>query len=133
MLRGLRHLQYLSLRRLSVHCRGIAIIARTKSSQNALLPEIPELFNPGFLDELIPAPPNRAAPSPGLSPPPKNALMDALHMASHRMLTENLAQAYDSTLSPTLDAFNTLTRFTYGEKVGESLDKVITAVFLGVA
>ncbi|KAJ7775657.1 hypothetical protein DFH07DRAFT_732316 [Mycena maculata] len=49
--------------------------------------------------------------------------MDALREFSHRTHTENKAPAYDSTLSPTLDAFQHLTHFSYGEKVGALLEK----------
>ncbi|KAJ7218268.1 hypothetical protein B0H12DRAFT_1031955 [Mycena haematopus] len=49
--------------------------------------------------------------------------MDALRQFSHRTRTENLAPAYDSTLSATLDAFHQLTHFSWGDRVGELLDK----------
>ncbi|KAJ6512554.1 hypothetical protein C8R45DRAFT_1059263 [Mycena sanguinolenta] len=50
-------------------------------------------------------------------------MMDALQQFSHRTQTQNSAPAYDSTSSPTLDAFNQLTRFSWGERVGDILDK----------
>ncbi|KAJ7500326.1 hypothetical protein B0H11DRAFT_2155591 [Mycena galericulata] len=49
--------------------------------------------------------------------------MDALREFSHRTHTENGAPAYDSTLSATLDAFQHLTRFSYGTRVEELLEK----------
>ncbi|KAJ7908213.1 hypothetical protein B0H13DRAFT_1617705 [Mycena leptocephala] len=49
--------------------------------------------------------------------------MDALRQFSHRTLTENYAPAYDSTLSSTLDAFQKLTHFSWGDNVGKLLDK----------
>ncbi|KAJ7679294.1 hypothetical protein DFH06DRAFT_974655 [Mycena polygramma] len=49
--------------------------------------------------------------------------MDALQQFSHRTRTENYAPAYNSTLSPTLDAFQKLTQYSYGDQVGELLDK----------
>ncbi|KAJ7472643.1 hypothetical protein FB451DRAFT_1036014 [Mycena latifolia] len=49
--------------------------------------------------------------------------MDALRESSHRTLTENNAPAYDSTLSATLDAFQSLTPYSYGGKVGKLLGK----------
>ncbi|KAF7374282.1 hypothetical protein MSAN_00311200 [Mycena sanguinolenta] len=99
-------------------------ISRTKSCQNPVIPAIPGLFNPNFLDELIPwNPPSKrndpATPSPGKP----NPMMDALQQFSHRTRTQNAASAYDSTSSATLDAFNQLTRFSWGERVGELLDK----------
>jgi hypothetical protein len=51
-------------------------------------------------------------------------MMDALRQFSHRTLTENYAPAYDSTLSSTLDAFQKLTHFSWGDNVGKLLDKV---------
>ncbi|KAJ6512564.1 hypothetical protein C8R45DRAFT_1087716 [Mycena sanguinolenta] len=52
--------------------------------------------------------------------------MDALQQFSHRTQTQNSAPAYDSTSSPTLDAFNQLTRFSWGDRVGDLLDKAWT-------
>ncbi|KAJ6459476.1 hypothetical protein C8R47DRAFT_1180743 [Mycena vitilis] len=48
--------------------------------------------------------------------------MDALQQFSHRTRTENHAPAYSSTLSPTLDAFQKLTQYSYGDQVGKLLD-----------
>lgn len=90
------------------------------SSQISTLPEIPELYNPNFLDLLIPAvrkqPATRyaqkltekpsAAGSTGQAP--RNIMMEALQSTAHRTWTDNHAPAYSSTLSPTLDAFQGL-------------------------
>ncbi|KAJ7032560.1 hypothetical protein C8F04DRAFT_1107223 [Mycena alexandri] len=105
--------------------RGITVrhkISWTKSSQNVMLPAIPELFSPNFLDELIPpvpAPVKTEGPAPGTP----NGMMDALRLFSHRTRTENGAPAYDSTLSSTLDAFSELTRFSWSPQVETLLDK----------
>ncbi|KAJ7662973.1 hypothetical protein B0H17DRAFT_1171606 [Mycena rosella] len=50
-------------------------------------------------------------------------MIDALHESSHRTYTENGAPAYNSTLSPTLDAFQKLKPYLYGEQVGNLLEK----------
>ena len=82
--------------------------ASASTSQIVTLPHIPELFNPNFLDVLLP-------PCPALStdanvgvPAPKNAFMDALKSVAHHKTTENGAPAFNSTLSGTLDAFQSL-------------------------
>ncbi|KAF7334661.1 hypothetical protein MVEN_02296600 [Mycena venus] len=93
----------------------------TKSSQNPILPAIPELFNPNFLDELIP--PSTAKTENLAAPAERNAMMDALIESSHWTYTENGAAAYDSTLSPTLDAFQALSRYSYSEQVNGLLEK----------
>ncbi|KAJ6600872.1 hypothetical protein B0H10DRAFT_2082511 [Mycena sp. CBHHK59/15] len=125
VLRGLGH-QCSLLGRISFRCNGTYTFTHTASSQNVLLPEIPELFNPKFLDELIPAThKDHASPTPKvpLRPVATNPMMGTLRQWAHRTYTENNAPAYSSTLSATLDAFQHLTRFAYGEKVGEYLEK----------
>ncbi|KAK6996501.1 hypothetical protein R3P38DRAFT_3407319 [Favolaschia claudopus] len=97
-------------------------VSRTKSCQNPLLPVLPELFDPNFLDQLIPRSSNVKEHVLD-TPSPSNPMMDALSQFSHRTLTENSAPAYDSTLSPTLDAFQKLTHFSWGDSVGELLDR----------
>ena len=78
------------------------------TSQIVTLPHIPELFYPNFLDVLLPP---RAALSTNAhvgAPVPKSAFMDALKSVAHRRTTENGAPAFSSTLSSTLDAFQSL-------------------------
>ena len=84
--------------------------AAASTSQIVTLPHIPELFDPNFLDLLLP-------PRPALStvtdanvgaPVPKSAFMDALKSVAHRKFTEKGAPAFSSTLSSTLDAFQSL-------------------------
>ncbi|KAF7307674.1 hypothetical protein MKEN_01127400 [Mycena kentingensis (nom. inval.)] len=93
-------------------------ISWTRSAQVPLLPQLPDLFNPDFLDALLP-PVERTR---GLSSNARHPMMDALRLDAHRTLTDNGAAAYDSTLSPTLDAFHQLTRFASAEKTRELLD-----------
>ncbi|KAF3933685.1 hypothetical protein ABW19_dt0201068 [Dactylella cylindrospora] len=86
-------------------------IARAYSgvTQTVTIPHIPELYNPNFLDLLLPPPPppspqaNLNAPS---TPPPTNPLLSALKDTTNRVLTENFAPAYRSTNNPVLDAFH---------------------------
>ncbi|KAJ7201646.1 hypothetical protein GGX14DRAFT_524263 [Mycena pura] len=99
------------------HSRRVRV-SWTRSAQNPVLPVIPELFSPNFLDKLIPA----STPSTSDKVKP-NTMMDALREFSYRTLTENDAPAYDSTLSPTLDAFQTLTQFRWGTDVWNVLDR----------
>ncbi|KAJ7157576.1 hypothetical protein C8R43DRAFT_1234503 [Mycena crocata] len=77
------------------------------------------LFDPNFLDQLIPP-----AALPVNPPPPQFNMMNALRQFSHRTRTANEAPAYASTLSVTLDAFQQLTGYSYGKKVGILLDKI---------
>ncbi|KAF7320861.1 hypothetical protein HMN09_00172700 [Mycena chlorophos] len=103
-----------SLRRsLATLARARPRVSWTNSAQQPVLPPLPELFNPNFLSELLPGP--TYAPTPTVkhapsAPAPSNPMMDALASASHRAHTTNQAMAYDSTLSPTVDAFNGLRR-----------------------
>ncbi len=83
-------------------------IPAASTSQIVTLPHIPELFDPNFLDILLP-------PRPALSPHanvsaavPKSAFMDALKSVAYHRLTENGSPAFSSTLSCTLDAFQSL-------------------------
>ncbi|KAJ6514766.1 hypothetical protein DFH09DRAFT_1264765 [Mycena vulgaris] len=101
--------------------RHSSFISWTRSSHNPILPAIPELFNPNFLDELLP-PTNTPTKSDGSPRVDRNPMMDALCEFSHRTLTENNAPAYDSTLSATLDAFQKLTPYSFGG-IGKLLDK----------
>jgi uncharacterized protein (DUF2342 family) len=102
---------------------------QAQASQNALLPPIPELFGPDFLNKLVTrgdsAPVVQGSPAgPSSAPVVANPMMDALRAESARTYTQNGANAYDSTLSPTLDAFNNLTNYTYGSQVGAYLGAV---------
>ena len=102
-----------------------SIPAAAASSQNVVLPVIPELTNPNFLDILLPAP----APEAGIlkedSAPvePTNPLMEALEINSHRTVTTNDAKAYDSTLDPVLDAFYTMRPWSEDVQLQRNLRK----------
>ncbi|KAJ7496916.1 hypothetical protein FB451DRAFT_1456911 [Mycena latifolia] len=86
---------------------------QAESSQNALLPAIPELFNPDFLDILVPV-----TASGSVSHSGAQSFSSA---GNERTFTENGAPAYGSTGSATLDAFCNLGAHTYGSEVGEYL------------
>lgn len=77
------------------------------TSQIVTLPNIPELFDPDFLDALLPP---RSTPDAidVDAPEPENTFMNALKSVAHRKYTQKSAPAFDSTLSHTLDAFQTL-------------------------
>lgn len=91
------------------------------TSQIVTLPAIPELFDPSFLDVLVPA--TRDAPIlvdvPEIAP---NAMMDALRSTAHQKRTANNAPAFSSTLVPTLDAYLGLRTGISGEKVDSYLE-----------
>jgi hypothetical protein len=81
------------------------------SSQIVTFPFVKELYDPDYLELLLPQINVKASPVKAQSPaPPKNAMIEALERTVHQTLTENLAPAFDSTLSATLDAFNGLRR-----------------------
>ncbi|KAF9515200.1 hypothetical protein BS47DRAFT_1342097 [Hydnum rufescens UP504] len=67
----------------------ISNTSEAKSSHISSLPSIPELFNPGFLDAILPPSPPRCSDDFG-----------------NRTVTLNDSPAYISTLSPTLDLFS---------------------------
>lgn len=96
------------------------------SSRPILLPEIAELHNPNFLDILLPAPARSAQNAMQVdreaASTSHNPMMDALKATSNQTFTANLAPAYSSTLSPTLDAFTGLAPYTFGAQVGKYLD-----------
>jgi hypothetical protein len=79
-------------------------------SQIVTLPHIPELFHPNFLDVLHPPRPALSSDAHVADAPvvPKSAFMDALKSVAHHKVTENGAPAFSSTLSSTLDAFQSL-------------------------
>ncbi|KAG5642519.1 hypothetical protein DXG03_002620 [Asterophora parasitica] len=88
----------------------LSTLAAASSCQTVTLPEIPELYDSNFLDVLLPAredfePIHMAAET---EPGPKNAMMEALKGTTNQTLTQNLAPAYSSTASPTLNAFQLL-------------------------
>ncbi|CAA7260377.1 unnamed protein product [Cyclocybe aegerita] len=102
-----------------------SVTSAAASSRSVLLPAIPELFDPNFLDVLIPGKHEdvmKLDVDEISTVAPKNPMMEALKAVAHQTLTANGAPAYDSTLSPTLDAFSGLTRYTYGSRVGKLLD-----------
>lgn len=96
------------------------------TSQNVTLPQIPELFNPNFLDVLVP-----------VSKAEDNLVVtmkvdDALHFPTNsfiarlksddRAYNTKSALALNSTGSAILDAFNFLDRWSYDE-VNRHLEK----------
>ncbi|KAF8911678.1 hypothetical protein CPB84DRAFT_1743043 [Gymnopilus junonius] len=96
-------------------------MART-STRNFLLPEIPELFKKDFLDILLPSANDAMQVESQAAPVSTNPMMDALKATTHQTYTENMAMAYSSTLSPTLDAFRGISRYTSGPEMARYLD-----------
>ena len=87
-----------------------------QTAQTVTLPPIPELFNPDFLDVLLP--PQHSEPR---DPAPSNKMMDALRSVAHQKRTENDAPAFSSTLSHTLDAYFGIRQGVTGRKVDRYL------------
>jgi hypothetical protein len=99
--------------------------AASASSQNVTLPFIAELYDPNYLDVLLP-PSNQdvvKVASMEVDAPNKNTMMEALRSTTNQTFTENNAPAYSSTGSPLLDAFQGLNKYTFGQKVNEYLDE----------
>ncbi|KAF4620909.1 hypothetical protein D9613_001072 [Agrocybe pediades] len=89
------------------------VAATLNSCQRICLPQIPELHKQDFLDLLIPENTTRRQQVENVDEPlPKNVVMHELVKTAHRTFTAKGAPAYDSTLSPTLDAFSGIARYT---------------------
>ncbi|KAH9975635.1 hypothetical protein BJV74DRAFT_967795 [Russula compacta] len=82
--------------------------AAASTSQVVTLPYVPELFDPNFLDVLLPPRPAPSADAAIGTTVPRNAFVDALKSIAHHKFTRNRAPAFSSTLSSTLDAFQSL-------------------------
>lgn len=91
-------------------------------SQIVTLPPIPELFDPNFLDVLVPATQEAPVPKGEGVEVASNAMMDALRSISHQKLTTNTAPAFRSTLVPTLDAYLGLRTGISGKAVDDYLE-----------
>ncbi|KAG6848310.1 hypothetical protein H0H93_001335 [Arthromyces matolae] len=100
--------------------RPISTAAAAACRQNVTLPNIPELYDPQFLDILLPleqstSQSQRSSSDSETTPAPAsaheestNAMVEALKTTADQTLTENLAPTYSSTGSATLDAFQML-------------------------
>ncbi|KAG7088503.1 hypothetical protein E1B28_012490 [Marasmius oreades] len=97
-------------------------MASSNQNQKFTLPHIPELYDPNYLDLLLP-PASESSTKDVQDVPvvPINQMIDALESTAHHTRTENSAMAYDSTLSATLDAFNGLNSYTSGDDLGNLL------------
>lgn len=84
------------------------------SKRDVTIPYLPELYDPLFLDKLLPAKPISDPASGEPEKPPKQGdeFMAALKTVTNRKFTQNEAHAYASTLSATVDAFNGLSQAT---------------------
>ncbi|KAI9464967.1 hypothetical protein BJY52DRAFT_1184014 [Lactarius psammicola] len=100
----------------------MSVPGAASTSQIVTLPHIPELFDPGFLDTLLPPRPTSDATNVD-APEPENAFMNALKSVAHRKYTQNAAPAFSSTLSHTLDAFQSLSLHMPGERINVVLSK----------
>jgi len=99
----------------------MAASASTRSSRSVLLPSIPELFNPNFLDVLVPEQAPSNGPQIKAQVGRSNPMIDALKSTIRRVLTENLAPAYSGTDSETVNAFSGINRYTTRAQLDRSL------------
>ena len=96
----------------------------SSTRQNVTLPEIPQLFNPNFLDILLPPSDEETyeiIPASDDDEDSTNTLMKVLQNTTYRTVTENGANAFSSTLSATLDAFTGLAPSVDGSRLKKLL------------
>jgi Domain of unknown function (DUF2828) len=95
------------------------------SSQNVTLPFIAELDKPNFLDILLPPQmeEDTQVVTAQVDTSGKNPMMEALRSTTNQTFTQNYAPAYKSTGSATLDAFQGLNKYTFGQNVNDYLDR----------
>ncbi|KAK7471935.1 hypothetical protein VKT23_000041 [Stygiomarasmius scandens] len=79
--------------------------SQAATTQKITLPHICELYDPNFLDVLLP---RKEDIDMKVDDAPRNAMMEALQASTSRTRTWNGAPAFNSTDSATLDAFNGL-------------------------
>ena len=117
------------------HLARVALIATMSAAsssniasptrQNVTIPDIPQLFNPNYLDILLPPSDEETyeiiPTSAENDDDSTNPLMKALHNTTYRTLTKNGAEAFSSTLSATLDAFTGLGPAVYRSRVNRLL------------
>jgi hypothetical protein len=87
------------------------------SSKDVTHPELPQLYNPTFLDSLLPEKPVPVNSVSNASSAPLSgaAFMAALKEEGNKQYTQNDAHGWRSTTSPTVDAFNGLSQATAHE------------------
>ena len=78
------------------------------TSQNGTIPVIPELYDPNFLDVLLPKRDTPPPPAKAKPEEPSHPMIDMLKTTLNQTRTTNNDPAYESTLSPTLDAFRSI-------------------------
>ncbi len=100
----------------------MSVLGAASTSQIVTLLHIPELFDPDFLDVLLPPRSTPDATNVDV-PEPENAFMNALKSVAHRKYTQNAAPAFSSTLSHTLDAFQGLSLHMPSERINVVLSK----------
>ncbi|KAJ7614136.1 hypothetical protein FB45DRAFT_1111250 [Roridomyces roridus] len=96
--------------------RSSAHVSRTRSCQNPTLPAIPELFDPNFLDTLIPpgSPPPKLPEDAG----PRNPIVEASGWDSRDPRRRPRTKK-----DPVLAAFNNIWQYAWGYTDKELLDK----------
>ncbi|KAI0077239.1 hypothetical protein K474DRAFT_1752430 [Panus rudis PR-1116 ss-1] len=108
----------------SRNVRAMSTPAATASSQNVTIPSILELYDPNFLNVLLPvANTNPEKKVVEGSTQPSNPMIEALKKVSHRTRTENNSPAYGSTSDAVLDAFHSLRPYATGKEIWRHLDK----------
>jgi Domain of unknown function (DUF2828) len=84
------------------------------STRDVTHPELPQLYDPSFLEALLPEKPVAAKPASDASSATLSgaAFMAALKEEGNKQYTTNTAHGWSSTTSPTVDAFNGLSQAT---------------------
>lgn len=101
----------------------MSVSATVDTSQNVLLPIMPELYDAGFLDILLPPSQQDGTQSSMKTDIPTNPMIDALKANASRTLTDNSSPAFSSTGSATLDAFGTLKPYSSRKTLYPLLEK----------
>jgi Domain of unknown function (DUF2828) len=99
--------------------------AAAATTQDVTLPLIQELFQPDYLENLLPSVtplPSKTVTASQDNDGSTNPMMDALKKTAHYTFTQNMAPAYSSTLSPVLDLFQSLNRYATTEEVYKHLE-----------
>lgn len=97
--------------------------AASSTSQVVTLPHIPELFDPNFLDVLLPNSASAHLVQQDACAGPTNPMIDALKANANHVYTTNGSPTFASTLSPTLDAFEFLSPACEPRSISGYLDK----------
>ncbi|KAI0040289.1 hypothetical protein FA95DRAFT_1566528 [Auriscalpium vulgare] len=108
--------------------RMISTPPAASTSQIVTIPHLPELYDPNFLDALLPPTPREVAAADDwevladdAQAAAKNELIEALKATQRHTFTENASPAYSSTESSTLNAFYAIKPYAGHSDIHETL------------